>query len=160
MISRIDLTYGISVALYGIVADLLFDKEGNERDYPLSIKFALNRNLAVFEKDFRMVNSKREELIRKYGKLDGEGKKYSLEEGTEEAEKAQDEFARLLDTSVSHHLVQIEADEVGAFKDTPLNRIDLELFIACLVHDPTLEEELGVEPKKSVKVEDGEEVGQ
>lgn len=153
MITRIDMTLGISVALYGIVGDLLYDADGKEREYPLSIKYALDRNLAIFEKDFKKVMETRNELVKTFGKLDEEGKKYVLENGTEGAETAQGEFAKVLETGVSHDLVQIEADEVGAFKDTPLTRVDLELFIACLVHDPSLEKELGMEPKKPVEEE-------
>lgn len=160
MITRVDMTMGISVALYGIVGELLYDSEGKEREYPLSIKYALDRNLAIFGKDFKQVMSKRDELIKKYGKLDEKGEKYSLEEGTEEAKTAQEEFAEILDTGISHDLAQIEAEEVGAFKDTPLTKVDLELFIACLVHDPSLEKELGMTPKKSVEETKVEDIGQ
>lgn len=136
----------ISIALYGVVLKLLNTESGEERtDIPFTTKYKLQRNSALFEKDYVSSIDFRGNLLKEYGTLDEEKQEYLPPTDEEAIKEVKDKLTAYLKEPVDYNLLLLKPEELEAFKGVKLSTTETDLLIVCLTDDPEIRKELGLD---------------
>lgn len=134
------LTRAVAVALYDVINKLLFNEKGEERSLPCDVKYKIQRNRALVERDYTICVQKRQELIE--GALIEKDDEKVFDISSEEGKKAQETFNAFMNEVISHEILKLEPGDMECFKEAQLSTTEVDVLIACLVDDPNLMEEL------------------
>ena len=142
MAEPIKMTIGASIALNEVLTKILYlDPEAEkptERDLPLNVKYKLQKNKGLFEKDYIFFEQERNNLIKKYGKeVDGVVK--VEDDKLEEYKKAVLDIVKF---EVEHELAKLKPSDVEDIDVKGITADEVTLFMRALVDDPTFEKDL------------------
>ena len=136
----------ISIALYGVVLKLLNMESGEERtDIPFTTRYKLQRNSALFEKDYVSSIDFRDNLLKEYGTLDEEKQEYLPPTDEETLKEVRDKLTAYLKEPVSYDPLLLKPEELEIFKGVKLTTTETDLLIVCLTDDPEIRKELGLD---------------
>lgn len=143
------MTLGVSLVLNEMVEKLLFtvkDIDGKkvvvDRELPFRLRYRLNRNRQLLEKDGLYFDRQRLILMAKYGEpTEDEQNVIIKEEYQEDYKKA---ISDLIDSTVEHNLMVLEPEDIALINDTDINVSPdaMTIFISYMTNDPSLQEEL------------------
>lgn len=142
MEDKIPVVYCIT--LYKVLDKILYvdgsEKVDNpvERELPFNVKYKLQRNLDILLKDYIFYQSKRSELINKYGTKNEEGTA-TIVNDPDSIEKFKQELLEAINTLVEHTFKKFTPDEVNSItSNINITTNEMQIFIAYLVDDPEL----------------------
>ena len=157
------MTLGVSLVLNEMVEKLLFtvkEVDGKrvvvDRELPFRLRYRLNRNRQLLEKDATYFDRQRLILLAKYGEpTEDEQNVVIKEEYQEDYKKA---ISDLIDSTVEHNLMALEPEDLALINDTDINVSPdaMTIFIGYMTNDPSLHEELNtsvnlISPQKNVE---------
>ena len=139
-----NLTIAHSVSLCKVLESILFsEKEGKitENDLPFNVKYKIQRNLDLLNKDRVFFESEKQRLITLYGKpLEDNPNK--IEVTPENLKEYKEELLKVLSIEVSHNFRKLKPEEVESIKNVSAQTFEMDLFIALMVEDKDFENDL------------------
>lgn len=148
---QIDITLGVSLILGDVTNLLLYTKkttsDGKEyiadRELPFRLRYRLNKNRMLFEKDSAEFQRQRLFALAKYGESTPDGKNVIIND-PQKQELFKQELSSILDTPVSHSIVRIEPEDIDLVTDTDIQISPdaMALFIGYMTNDPELQKDL------------------
>lgn len=165
--NTVKMTLGVALVLNEMIEQLLYtvvEKEGKkvvvDRELPFKLRYRLNRNKKLFEKDGLYFDKQRLILMAKYGEPTEDGQNVVIKEENQEAYKQA--ISDLIDSTVEHGMMLLEPEDLLQIADTDINASPdaMSIFIAYMTNDPSLHEELTSsvnlikkeEPKEETKI--------
>ena len=150
MSNKMEMTLGISLLMSEIIEKLLYvEKEENgqkvfvDRKIPFRLRYRLNKNRVMLEKDAQVFNRQRMLYLAQYGTPTEDGKNVVIkDEHNLELYKAA--VGALVDTKVNHELMTLEPEDLELINDCDIEISPdaMALFIGYLTNDPELEKDL------------------
>ena len=139
------MTIAASYTLYKTLTSLLYDTtEGSAQErkgLQFNIKYKMQRNRDLLEKDVIFFEQERAKLVREFGEQTQEG---LFKVKPENIAEFNEELSNLLKIEVEHSLLKLKPEDLDAFDevedDIPAENIDL--FVAAMVEDPDFVEDL------------------
>lgn len=148
-----------SIALYKVVEKILFvgNTEGNEkpeeRELPFNVKYKLQRNQDLLLKDYAFYESERLNLIKKLGVSDGT----KTVVPQEKMDEYRDEMKKVLYIEGEHSFKSLTPEEVDKIKgEVNVTCEEMNLFIAYMVDDGDLVEDLNTDVKGEAVIENND----
>jgi len=148
---KIDITLGVSLILGDVTNLLLYTKkktsDGKEyiadRDLPFRLRYRLNKNRMLFEKDSAEFQKQRLFALAKYGEATEDGQNVVINDPHKQALFKQ-ELGEILEIPVSHEIVRIEPEDIDLVTDTDIQISPdaMALFIGYMTNDPELQKDL------------------
>ena len=148
---QIEITLGVSLILRDIINELLYCRkttpEGKEyvvdRELPFRLRYRLNKNRLVFEKDVNEFQNRRLLALAKYGEATPDGKNVVIND-PQKQEFFKQEISDLIETPVTHSIIKLEPDDIELVTDTDINLSPdaMGLFIGYMTNDPELQKDL------------------
>ena len=148
---RIDITLGVSLILGDVINLLLYtkkkDADGKEyiadRDLPFKLRYRLNKNRMLFEKDSREFEKVRLFTLAKYGEATEDGQNVVITDPQKQG-FFRKELGDILETPVSHSIVRLDPEDLDLVTDTDINISPdaMALFIGYMTNDPELQKDL------------------
>ena len=156
---KIEISLGVSIILSDVINLLLYTKktapDGKEyyadRELPFRLRYRLNKNRLLFEKDEREFQNYRLLALAKYGEPTEDGKNVIINDPHKQ-ELFKEELGQILETPVTHSIFRLEPEDIDLVTDTDMNISEdaMALFIGYLTNDPELQKDL--DTKLSVKL--------
>lgn len=153
MSEEITMNLGASLVLAEVSKMLLYKTTTNaegqqvlvDRDIPFRLRYRLNKDRILFEKDAAKFNQNRMIALAKYGEMDESGNTVSIKD-PEKMELFKEEISRLVDSEVTHPIALLSPEDIDMIKDTdmPISPEAMSIFIGYLVDDPDMREEAKV----------------
>lgn len=153
MSEEITMNLGASLVLAEVSKMLLYKTTANaegqqvlvDRDIPFRLRYRLNKDRILFEKDAAKFNQNRMIALAKYGEMDESGETVSIKD-PEKMELFKEEISRLVDSEVTHPIALLSPEDIDLIKDTdmPISPEAMSIFIGYLVDDPDMREEAKV----------------
>ena len=144
---QIEITLGVSLILRDVINELLYCRkttpEGKEyiadRELPFRLRYRLNKNRLLFEKDASEFQDRRLFALAKYGEASEDGKSVVIND-PQKQELFKQEVTALLDIPVTHNIVKLEPNDIELVTDTDINIAPdaMGLFIGYMTNDPDL----------------------
>ena len=163
---QINITLGVSLILGDVTNLLLYTKkkgpDGKEyyadRELPFRLRYRLNKNRLLFEKDSREFQKQRLFALAKYGEATPEGDNVTINDHQKQ-ELFKQEIAKMLDIPVSHNIVEIEPEDLDLVKDTDIEISPdaMALFIGYMTNDPELQKDLSTQINLNIVTPPAEE---
>lgn len=125
----------ITINLYQIIKKMLFNYSDNhteENKLPFNVKYKLQRAGVIFEQDYLLYESKRQELVKKYGTENDKGVSVV---GDDKKEEFENELKEFLNTDVEHSIIKFTPNELEGI-EVDISMSELEIFVSSLVDDP------------------------
>lgn len=148
---QIEITMGISLILRDIINELLYARkttpDGREyvvdRELPFRLRYRLNKNRLIFEKDAKEFQDRRLFALAKYGEPTEDGKNVVIND-PQKQELFKQEISQIIDTPVTHTIVRLEPEDIELVSDTDINIAPdaMGLFIGYMTNDPELQKDL------------------
>jgi len=138
----VKITIGHSITLYKIIEKALFKNEETyeERELPFNVKYKLQRNMSLVAKDYAFWEAERNRLIKTYGgEPDANGK---VTVKPENLDKFRNDLMDILNIEVSHNFLKLNPKDVDYFSDIKVALHEMDIFIALLVEDKDLVNDL------------------
>lgn len=146
MNEQVTMSVGVALVLGEVTKMLLYKKDGDtfiDRDLPFRLKYRLNKNKMILDKDASIFNQKRLIALSKYGTMTEDGENVVI---TDEKNKElfQKEVSDLIDSTVTHQLSLLDPSDIDLVKDTdmPISPEAMSIFIGYMVDDPSLKEDV------------------
>lgn len=146
MNEQVTMSVGVALVLGEVTKMLLYKKDGDtfiDRDLPFRLKYRLNKNKMILDKDASIFNQKRLIALAKYGTMTEDGENVVI---TDEKNKElfQKEVSDLIDSTVTHQLSLLDPSDIDLVKDTdmPISPEAMSIFIGYMVDDPSLKEDV------------------
>lgn len=147
------MTLGVSLVLNEIVGMLLYtvkEKEDGskvvvDRELPFRLRYRLNRNFEILEKDVKYFDMQRMILMAKYGNETDNGKKIIIPEEKQEEYKTQ--INNLIDSEIEHTIMTLEPEDIVLINDTDINVSPdaMKVFIGYMTNDPEYMKEMSAD---------------
>lgn len=163
---QINITLGVSLILGDVTNLLLYTKkkgpDGKEyyadRELPFRLRYRLNKNRLLFEKDSREFQKQRLFALAKYGEATPEGDNVTIND-PQKQELFKQEITKMLDIPVSHNIVEIEPEDLDLVKDTDIEISPdaMALFIGYMTNDPELQKDLSTQINLNIVTPPAEE---
>ena len=143
------MTLGVSLVLSEMVEKLLFtvkEIDGKkmvvDRELPFRLRYRLNRNRQLLEKDAQYFDKQRLILMAKYGEPTEDGMNVIIKEDKQEEYKKA--ISDLVDSGVEHDIMVLEPEDLTTINDTDINVSPdaMTIFISYMTNDPSLQTEL------------------
>lgn len=166
---QIDITVGISLIIKDIINEILYVRkttpDGREyiadRELPFRLRYRLNKNRLVFEKDAQEFHNMRMIALAKYGEATPDGQNVEITD-PEKMEMFRQEVSNILDSPVTHSIVKLEPEDIELVSDTDINISPdaMGIFIGYMTNDPELQKDLNthinvvVNPSQKNKTEE------
>lgn len=151
---QINITLGVSLILGDVTNLLLYTKKKGpdgkdyyvDRELPFRLRYRLNKNRLLFEKDSKEFQKQRLFALAKYGEATPEGDNVTIND-PQKQELFRQEIARILDIPVSHNIIGIEPEDLDLVKDTDIEISPdaMALFIGYMTNDPELQKDLSTQ---------------
>lgn len=147
--NTVKMTLGVSLVLSEMVEKLLFtvkEIDGKkmvvDRELPFRLRYRLNRNRQLLEKDAQYFDKQRLILMAKYGEPTEDGMNVIIKEDKQEEYKKA--ISDLIDSGVEHDIMVLEPEDLTAINDTDINVSPdaMTIFISYMTNDPSLQTEL------------------
>ena len=129
-----------SIAAYRIIDKILFEADGTERPLPFDVKYKLQRCRDMFSKDYGFFENERIKLVKKYGEEDKETKMVKVPE--DKMKEFSDDMKRIAEIQVTHNIRKLKPEDVDYIKITDATTEEMDIFMALLVEDTELVEDL------------------
>lgn len=129
-----------SIALYNIINKILFEADGTERPIPFDVKYKLQRCRDMFSKDYSFFENERIGLVKKYGTEDKENKVVKVQDDKMQA--FSDEMRKITEIQVTHNVRRLKPEDIDNIKITDITTNEMDIFMALLVEDDELIEDL------------------
>lgn len=165
---KVDMTLGMSLVMNDIINALLYTRktgeDGNpiivDRDLPFKLRYRLNKNRVLFEKDAQFFNQQRLLALAKYGEATADGKGVAIVDDAKK-EAFKNELGNMLDSIVSHSIVRLDPEDLDLVTDTDITISPdaMNIFISYMTDDTTLIEDLST-PVRLVSPQETKEVKQ
>lgn len=147
MSNETKMTLGASIILNRVLNAILFEqpKEGSttepvERNLPFSLKYKLQRAKSLVEKDCIFFDKERESLIKKLGVESEDHTTIQIpDDKLEEYKKTLMEMVQL---EVTHEFLKIKPEDVENIDVEGISTEEVGLFMALLIDDEALVEDL------------------
>lgn len=156
---QINITLGVSLILGDVINEILYAKKTDEngqtytvdRDLPFKLRYKLNKNRMIFEKDSKEFQNYRLIALAQYGEPSEDGKSVVIND-PEKQELFKKRISELIEIPVSHNIVRLDPDDFDAVTDTTITISPdaMSLFIGYMTNDPELLNDL--ESKLNVEV--------
>ena len=156
---QINITLGVSLILGDVINEILYAKKTDEngqtytvdRDLPFKLRYKLNKNRMIFEKDSKEFQNYRLIALAQYGEPSEDGKSVVIND-PEKQELFKKRISELIEVPVSHNIVRLDPDDFDAVTDTTITISPdaMSLFIGYMTNDPELLKDL--ESKLNVEV--------
>jgi len=148
---QITMPLSASIVLNDVINILLYAKkttsDGKEyivdRELPFKLRYRLNKNRLLFQKDAEFFNQQRLFALAKYGTPTADGKNVTL--ATDEAkEKFKDELGKILETPVTHGVIRLDPEDINLVEDPDIavSPDAMGIFIGYMTDDPELQQDL------------------
>lgn len=148
---NVTMPLSASIVLNDVINILLYAKkttsDGKEyivdRELPFKLRYRLNKNRLLFQKDAEFFNQQRLFALAKYGTPTADGQNVTL--ATDEAkEKFKDELGKILQTPVTHDVVKLSPEDIDLVEDPDIavSPDAMGLFIGYMTDDPELQQDL------------------
>ncbi len=147
MNEEITMNLGASLVLAEVSKMLLYKTITNadgqqvlvDRDIPFRLRYRLNKDRILFEKDAAKFNQNRMIALAKYGEMDEAGETVSIKD-PEKMELFKEEISKLVDSEVTHPIALLSPEDIDLIKDTdmPISPEAMSIFIGYLVDDPDM----------------------
>lgn len=183
MSESIEMTLGVALVLDEVARKILYAiKEENgekvivDRELPFRLRYRLNKNKMILDKDVEWFNQQKLIALAKYGEPTEDNTSVAIKD-PEKMEKYKEEIGRLIDLKINHEFVELEPQDIEMIEDPDITVSPdaMTLFIGYLTNDPELDKELSFEinlreypnkevvntedvKKESVKVEEVKQV--
>ena len=151
---QINITLGVSLILGDVTNLLLYTKKKGpdgkdyyvDRELPFRLRYRLNKNRLLFEKDSKEFQKQRLFALAKYGEATPEGDNVTIND-PQKQELFRQEITKMLDIPVSHNIVGIEPEDLDLVKDTDIEISPdaMALFIGYMTNDPELQKDLSTQ---------------
>ena len=148
---QIDITLGVSLILGDVINLLLYTKKKDangkeyiaDRDLPFKLRYRLNKNRMLFEKDSREFEKVRLFTLAKYGEATEDGQNVVITDPQKQG-FFRKELGDILETPVSHSIVRLDPEDLDLVTDTDINISPdaMALFIGYMTNDPELQKDL------------------
>lgn len=129
-----------SIALYNIINKILFEADGTGRPIPFDVKYKLQRCRDMFSKDYSFFENERISLVKKYGEKDKENKVIKVPEAS--MQEFSDAMRKITEIQVSHNVRKLKPKDIDSIKITDITTNEMDIFMALLVEDDELIEDL------------------
>ena len=150
MSERMEMTIGVSMVLSEVTEKILYsieEKDGKkvlvDRDIPFRLRYRLNRNRTMFNRDVQFFNREKLLLLAQYGEPSEDGRNVVITD-EKKMEMYRDSISRLLDSKVEHSIMTVEIEDIEKISDSDI-RISpdaMTLFIGYMTNDPELRKDL------------------
>ena len=150
MSERMEMTIGVSMVLSEVTEKILYsieEKDGKkvlvDRDIPFRLRYRLNRNRTMFNRDVQFFNREKLLLLAQYGEPSEDGRNVVITD-EKKMEMYRDSISRLLDSKVEHSIMTVEIEDIEKISDSDI-RISpdaMTLFIGYMTNDPELKKDL------------------
>lgn len=157
---QINITLGVSLILRDVINEILFTKKTSadgkvytvDRELPFRLRYRLNKNRLIFEKDANEFQNLRLFALAKYGEPSEDGKNVVIND-PQKQELFKQEISSIIDTPVKHNIVKLEPEDIEAVTDTSITISPdaMSLFIGYMTNDPELQEDLNTKIKVNFK---------
>lgn len=147
MSEEITMNLGASLVLAEVSKMLLYKTITNadgqqilvDRDIPFRLRYRLNKDRILFERDAAKFNQNRMIALAKYGEMDEAGETVSIKD-SEKMELFKEEISKLVDSEVTHPIALLSPEDIDLIKDTdmPISPEAMSIFIGYLVDDPDM----------------------
>lgn len=147
MSEEITMNLGASLVLAEVSKMLLYKTITNadgqqilvDRDIPFRLRYRLNKDRILFERDAAKFNQNRMIALAKYGEMDEAGETVSIKD-PEKMELFKEEISKLVDSEVTHPIALLSPEDIDLIKDTdmPISPEAMSIFIGYLVDDPDM----------------------
>ena len=138
------LTIAHSVALCNVLESILFSEhEGKlkENELPFNVKYKIQRNLDLLNKDRTFFELEKQRLVTLYGKP-SEDNPNRIEVTPENIKEYKEELLKTLSIEVSHNFRKLKHEEVECIKNVNAQSFEMDLFIALMVEDEDFQNDL------------------
>lgn len=145
MLEEITMNVGSALVLSEIMRKLLYKTvaDGNggkavvDRDIPFRLRYRLNKNRMMFDRDAAKFDQMRLLALAKYGEPTEDGKSVVIKDPEKEKSFRQ-EISGLIDQEVTHSITRLDPADFELVKDTDIaiSPEAMEVFIYYLVDDP------------------------
>ena len=144
MSNETKMTLGASVVLNKVLNSILFTDQTStppvERNLPFSLKYKLQRAKSLVEKDCMFFDKEREDLIKKLGVESGDHSTIQIpDDKLEEYKKTLMDMVQL---EITHDFLKIKPEDVENIDVEGISTEEVGLFMALLIDDDALIEEL------------------
>lgn len=147
MSEEIKMNLGSSLVLAEVTKMLLYKKIKNDkgedvlvdRDLPFRLRYYLNKDKILFDRDVKRFNQDRLLILAKYGEPDESGENVVIKDN-EKMELFKKEINDLIDLEITHPISKLSVEDIDLVKDTdlPIKPEVMNVFIHYLVDDPDL----------------------
>jgi len=147
MSEQVKMSIGVSLVLAEVTKMLLYktitDANGQkvivDRDIPFKLRYRLNKNKAILDKDVEYFNQQRLLALAKYGEAD-ENAEHVVIKNEEKEKLFKEEISKLVDSEIIRSLTLVSPEELELLEDTdmPISPEAMNIFINYLVDDPDL----------------------
>lgn len=147
MSEEIKMNLGSSLVLAEVTKMLLYKKVKNDkgedvlvdRDLPFRLRYYLNKDKILFDRDVQRFNRDRLLILAKYGEPDDSGDNVVIKDN-EKMELFKKEINDLIDLEITHPISKLSVEDIDLVKDTDLliKPEVMNVFIHYLVDDPDL----------------------
>jgi len=153
MSESVEMSLGVALVLDEVVRKVLFAvKEENgeqviiDRVLPFRLRYRLNKNRLMLDKDVEWFNQQKMLLLAQYGEATEDNKSVVIND-PKKLELYKERVGQLIDTKISHELVELEPEDIELIEDPDITVSPdaMSLFIGYLTNDPDLEKELAFE---------------
>lgn len=155
MSEKLEMTLGVSLLLGEITEKILYkveevngEKVVVDRDVPFRLRYRLNKNRVLFNKDAQAFNQRKLMLLAQYGEPSEDGQNVVIkDEG--KMTLYREAIGTLIDSTVEHNIMTLEPEDIELIKDTDIlvSPDAMTLFIGYMTNDPEFDREISSEVK-------------
>lgn len=153
MNAKMEMNLGVALLMSEITEKLLYtvaDRDGEkvlvDRDIPFRLRYRLNKNRVLFNKDVQFFNQQKLLYLAQYGEPTEDGKNVIIKD-EHKLELYKAAISNLVDSKVEHTIMTLEPEDLELINDSDI-KISPEamtLFIGYMTNDPELEKDLATE---------------
>lgn len=143
---KITMTIGASIILNKVLTLILFTDptpgKTVERVLPFSVKYCLQRAKSQVEKDCATFEQRKADLIKRLG-VPQENDPNTIAVPEDKMAEYKDDLLKILQEQVEHQFLRLKPQDVLSIDVEGLSVEEVSLFMALLIDDAELTEELG-----------------
>lgn len=153
MSTKTEMSLGVSLLMSEITEKLLYTTEEREgqkvlvdRDIPFRLRYRLNKNRVMFDRDVQFFNKQKLLYLAQYGEPSDDGRNVVIKD-EHKLELYREAISNLVDSKVEHNIMTLEPEDLELIEDTdiPISPDAMTLFIGYMTNDPDLEKDLATE---------------